>query len=133
MICFKGCRGRIDTLKELVETRDVALDKLRSNFGDLLQQNLGLRTERQMLQENLKELESKLLKIEETKVNNKLSGTPQLNWELPQKPKDPNAKVEETVHTVTDLGTCYNEPCTGEPLFNADPVVESKYPAKKKK
>ena len=167
MICFKGCKKEIEMLNELlskaIEEKNTVEQQLHES---LVQVNKATDTLKAG-NNRIKELESALLRfeninkppqpvkgigtyyndpvsgeplfrsIDDDKVSNNLSGAPKPNWELPKKPKDCNDKWKGTVHTVTDLGTCYNEPVTGEPLFSSDFVGEvpstSKYPAKKKK
>lgn len=137
-----GCHKKLDLEILAAKTRH---NDYELKIEELTQANLraatafkNAQTEKLSLESKVKELESKILKCEEEKVSNKLKGTPELKWELPQKPKDYKAKWEGTRHTTTNLatpkellGTSYNDACTGQPLYND--ISLTKYPAKKRK
>jgi len=132
MICFKGCKKEIEMLSELLSKAIQEKNVLEQELHKALVQ-VNKTTDTMMVGYNrIKELESALLRFEN--IN---------------KPPQP----------VKGIGTYYNDPVSGEPLFSPDFVGEvdkserdtgykisaapmpdflgdhpaSKYPAKKKK
>lgn len=110
MICLKGCKKEIGLLNELLSKEIKEKNVLEQELHKALVQVNKATDTLLVVNNRVKELESALLRFE---------------------------NINKPPEIVKGIGTYYNDPVSGEPLFSPDFVGEvfstSKYPAKKKK